>query len=396
MNLTPEKVIHLNNNHSQLFSSGTTCYGAKILLGNCSKSRTRNVSFHRVDYDSLNNDLIRSVCARGLGLNPTGVYPVLGGKRSLLYRIEAENSDYFALKIFNINDHHGPGHELLFAGIVGLQTQDVPVLKIIMIDVSGEILAYPYSFSSWLRGDSVKNHVSAGLFSGSEKIFEDMGQILGHIHSVVVPMKGFGVVTVDCIRDFFLPGKTSGTVLGEYGTAAERYIRPVRRKASYLLRNAVIDRSVYDNIMSVLNGGVPGDDDIVFQHGDVSMGNFLTDGTSITGILDGSGMIGFRHDEISALYLSLHALEFFFPRFNARKAFKGFIRGYHISTGKEILCEQFTFFCVTNTVEHLSILAKKGRQQYISRFVKFLHSMLNWHVNPITFNEGVFDDTISK
>jgi hypothetical protein len=365
-------------------SSGTTFHGAKVILGGRSISRMRSDVLNRAEYDSLDGKLIRAVCAGGLGLNPAGVHAVHGGKRSCLYCIEAENGDRFALKIFNIDDHHGPGHELLFAGVAGLSVPEVPVPDIFMVNISGELTPYPYSFSSWLRGDSVKNQTSVGLLSGPERIFEHMGRLLGSIHSAAVQMKGFGAGTADCIRDFIISGKISGPVVGEYGTAAERYIRPARREASFLFRNAVIDRGDRDAVMTVLDGGVPEDDDIVFQHGDVSMGNFLSDGSSITGILDGAGMIGFRHDELSDVYLSLHALEFYFPGFSAREAFDGFVRGYHVSSGREIINERFIFFCVANAVEHLSVLVKKGRSRYIGRFVDFLSTMLNRQMNPVT------------
>lgn len=332
-------------------------------------------ALHR-KYQSVSPECIRCACSTRLGFPPQTILPVTDGKGSCLYCVESDDGRRFAMKIGIFADHHSLCHELLFTTIVAFHTKHIPVQEIYTVDVSGELVPWPYSISKWLPGTSIINCVSAGYSNGSEPIFEQLGYIVSQIHVIGLQMTGLGYVTGACAHDFLLTKEIPVPLHGEDGTMEERYVRPASEAASYLFQKSVIGRHDHDSIMMLLADDIPENGEIVFQHGDMSMGNFLTAENVITGVLDGSGMIGFRLDELASVFIFLHALEFHFPHFSARKAFTGFIRGYNREYEKEVSQRYFIFFLVTNVLKHMAVLMKSGRHKHITEYVNFLRRYL--------------------
>ncbi|MFC1542036.1 phosphotransferase family protein, partial [Candidatus Latescibacterota bacterium] len=273
-------------------------------------------------------------------------------------------------------DHHSPLHELLFTRLVTHHAGTVPVPEIHIVDLSGKIIQWPFLINTWLTDEPIKKHVLDGHFDVSEKVFGSLGNIIGRIHSIDVVMSGFGTVRIDSLPNFLTTEEIPESLHGASETFEERYSIPASQAADYLFSQSVLTRNDLDTIEMILSENIPDDDDIVFQHGDMSMGNFLTDGHDITGVLDGSGVIGHRFEELAGVFMFLHALAFYFPHFLPDRAFDSFMRGYTDISNIEILNGSLNVFLVKNVVNHMAVLVKKGTKTHISKFTSLLKKHL--------------------
>lgn len=332
----------------------------------------RNTTLLKQRHRLVSPDLIRLIFEQKLGCSPKITQPVFDGKGACLYKIENEQDRSFIMKIGLFLDHHNPAEEVLFNTIIKSHTTDIPVPGTYVLDMSAEIIKWPYSIVELLPGTPIVNLISSKSFSDTENIFECTGQCLRLIHDIRIPSQGFGPVTAECIREFTETRAIPRPLRCRAETVSDCCVHPATRATDYLLNSSLISKQDHASIISLLTGEVIERDDIVLQHGDISMGNFLIHKNRLTGVLDGSAHIGYRLEELVNAYVYICSLAFHFSYFSAEEAFRALLRGYGTDYKKLKQDRNYRFFLVTKLVNHIGILYGAERLRHVTGFVDLL------------------------
>ena len=332
----------------------------------------RNATLIKQRYKLVSFDLIRAALTQKLGFKPKRIRPVREGKGSCLYLIENEQERCLVMKIGLFHDHHNPAHEFLFNTIVTSNNIDTPVPETYVLDLSAELMPCPYSILEWLPGKSLLNLTSAGSFFELEKSLELVGGSIRLIHDIKHPTLGYGNLTSGCVNEFISLRMIPHPLCGIDKTIFDHYVRPANEAVAYLFDFFVINEKDRSSVNLLMTTEVPEQNDIVIQHGDMSMGNFMINQNRLTGILDGSAKIGFRFEELADAYVFICSLAFHFPYFSPDEAFRAFLRGYGIEYKKVIKDRNYRFFLITKLVSHIKILFDAKRLKYIPDYLELL------------------------
>ncbi len=346
-----------------------------IIPGTGSSAGTQHVA-------SLNNhNHCEKDCAdafeKRTGFKISTIKRVPEGKRSVVYRVKTENDRQYALKFVSRGSSRDLSRELLFYELVKRRAPQITVPNIHTADFSGDIIDMPFLISSWLPGDTIKQRAVDGGFKGDEALFQRFGKLIGTIHSIDIDTGGFGRVHKDNTGRFLTTGALPEILRGSRESTEERYTIPARESANYLVRERVLSEAGRDRIEHLLSNGIPEGGDTVILHGDMSTGNFLTDGHDVTGIIDGAGNIGYRAEELAGMRLHLHALALYFPGFDGETAFGRFMKGYTGIFDGYIPRVTIGVFLAIQILQHTAILFERGANAHIARFVDFFSKELN-------------------
>ncbi|MBT4484799.1 MAG: phosphotransferase [Candidatus Latescibacteria bacterium] len=336
----------------------------------------RTCATFRQNNKYINIEDIRAACTQRLGFSPRNITLLSGGKSASSFFIESEQGRKLVLKMGIFLDHHHPSHEFLFNTAVKSYDSKIPVPETYVLDLSGEILTQPYIIKEWLPGVSVINIVSTGHVSDTDRLFEQIGYAMHLIHNIPVNAAGFGYISNSCIHEFITGRQLPSSLQCVDETFEDRYVSPVDEAATYLFQSSVITKRDYDFIRALLDDSITIDEEFVILHGDMSMGNFLFDKNDLSGVLDGSAMIGFRLEELVNHFIFLHSLEFTIPEFSAKHAFSAFLNGYGSQFESVISGQDFTFLLVLGLVRHVAILVKSKRLKNISDYIVLLRKQL--------------------
>ena len=332
----------------------------------------RNETLISRRHKGVSTDLISSALARRLCCTSKKILPLCEGKGSCLYMIQNEQGKRFVMKIGLFRDHHDPAQELLFNTIVKTHTADIPVPGTYVLDLSAEIMPWPYSIIEWLPGKSILNIASEETFPGMERFFEQAGRCIRLIHDINLPTLGYGNLRADCLDEFVTTGKIPNPLRGMAETVSDSCVLPIRKTAAFLFESSVITEQDNSAIELILTGRAPECDDMVIRHGDMSMGNFLIHRNRLSGVLDGSAVIGCRLEEIAGAHVFIYALAFHFPSFSADEAFGSFLRGYGLEYEKVIYDSNYRFFLITELVSHIGIMFEAKRLKQIPYYLGLL------------------------
>ena len=244
-------------------------------------------------HQCVDNEDICAASIKRLGFSPDYITPVKSGKGAALFSIGTEHGKPFILKIGIFQDHHDPVYELFFNTIVNSYNRMIPVPEIYVLDLSGEIIPWQYSIMERLPGISMKDLVTTDRIAGDDTIFEQLGHTIHQIHDIPVDKKGFGYITHSCVHEFVIRQKVPHPLQCIHGTFDERYIIPLNEALAYLVQSSIITGRDRNHIKKLLSDTSPDKAETGFLHGDMSLGNFLAEKNRVTGILDGSAVIGF-------------------------------------------------------------------------------------------------------
>lgn len=338
----------------------------------CASFPRRNPTLISQRHRLVSTDLIHSALVRRLGCTSKKIRTLHEGKGSCLFMIENEKDKRFVMKIGLFLDHHDIAQELLFNAIVKSYASDIPVPGTYVLDLSAEIMPWPYSIIEWLPGKSILKIASKETVSGMERFFEQAGHCTRLIHDIKLPTLGYGNLAPMCLNEFITTITIPDQIRGIAETVSERYLNPARKTAAFLFDSSVITEQDHSAIDLILTTKVPEDDDIVIQHGDMSMGNFLIHRNRLTGVLDGSAVIGYRLEEIANAHVFICALELHFPSISADEALRAFLGGYGTGYEKVTHDSNYRFFLVTRLLNHIGILYETERLKQIPYYLGLL------------------------
>ena len=318
------------------------------------------------------NENIQAVCEQKLGFSPVSISPVTGSKGAALFALTSAQGKRYFFKIGMFQDHHDPAYELFFNTVVTSCNPMLPVPEIYLLDLSGESIPWQYSVIERLPGISIKKCITDGFITDNDHIFEQFGESIHHIHDITLSARGFGSLSWSGVRDFLTQHIIPPLFQCVHESFDERYIDPFDAGLSCLVRSSIISQRDYENAQTVIPASIPDESGTCFLHGDISPGNFLVEKSRITGILDGSGVIGFRIEELADLYVFFHSLEYTVPRFSAENAFFGFLKGYGCTFESLKTDSQFRFFLAQRIVSHVVLLSKMRKKNLVQRFTGLL------------------------
>jgi len=337
--------------------------------------RTSDIFKHRHRFTG--NEDIQAVCEHKLRFSPVNITPVNVGKGAALFALTSAQGKRYFFKIGMFQDHHDPAYELFFNTVVTSCNPKFPVPETYLLDLSGESIPWQYSVMEWLPGISIKECITDGLITDNDQIFEQFGESIHHIHDITVTARGFGSVSYSCVCDFLTQHIMPPLFQCVHESFDDRYICPFEEELSCLVRSSIISQKDYENAQTVIPVSIPDETGTCFLHGDISPGNFLVEKNRITGILDGSGVIGLRIEELADLYIFLHSLEFTVARFSAENAYSLFLNGYDCDFESLKMDSRFRFFLAQRIVFHVMLLSKSHKNNLVKRFIELLRNLFS-------------------
>ena len=332
----------------------------------------RNAATIHCKHDTVSENQIHSVLSSRFGVIPVTLQLVTRGRGSCLYYIETKSGKSFAIKINLFQDHHSPEYELLFSALVKSCAEYVPVPHTILLDLSGDVIPWPYSLYEWLPGTSLIDTIAADPTGDYSSLFECLGHVTQRIHSIDIRTDGFGAVTRECVSRFLETGKVPGYLHGKAGSFESQYFDTFHDVLDRLGKESLISKRECDYIGSLSYDSVQNGETPVVLHGDLSMGNILIKNNVISGVLDGSAAIGYQIEDIADVYRSLVSLEIYFPGISGKNAFDAFLSGYGKSYDVLFRNEKFLHMLIVKILVHVHILLKKNKHDTIRRYVELL------------------------
>jgi aminoglycoside phosphotransferase (APT) family kinase protein len=298
------------------------------------------------------------------------------GKGSCIYIITGDDDRGAVLKAGVFLDHPSPIHETLFAHLVRSHARSVPVQRMLVLDCSGDIIPSPYFIREWIPGQSILAHAENNPSADLDPLFEQIGESLRTIHDIEYPLSGRGLPSDDTVRSFVQSQSVPESLSGSAVTFEERFSNPVIDAAHTLVNRAVMSVSLSEDIVSVLHNEPPDTEPLIIRHGDCSMGNFIGDTATLTGIIDGSATIGYRYEELAESRMFLSSLAFHVPSLSAESSFHAMCRGYGEDPRRVLRDDAFRYFLIARLVQHIEVLTRMGRVSHINDYLELLQSTL--------------------
>ena len=321
-------------------------------------------------------DVVLRAARTYLDWKPDSVRHSSDGKGSCIYIITGDDDRGAILKAGVFLDHPSPSHETLFAHLVRSHARSVPVQRMLVLDCSGDIIPSPYFIREWIPGQSILAHAENNPSADLTPLFEHIGESLRSIHDIDYPLSGFGIPSDDTVRSFVQSQSVPEPITGSAATFEERFSNPAIQAVHTLVKRDVMSVSMSADIVSVLHTEPPNTEPFIIRHGDCSMGNFIGDTATLTGIIDGSATIGYRYEELAETRMFLSSLAFHFPSLPAESSFHAMCRGYGEDPRRVLRDDAFRYFFIARLALHIEVLTRMGRVSHINDYLELMQSTL--------------------
>ena len=311
-----------------------------------------------------------------LAWEPRSVQHIPDGKGSCIHIITGDGDRAAVLKAGLFLDHPSPSHETLFAHLARSHARSVPVQRILVLDCSGDIIPHPYFIREWIPGKSILSRAEDDPSADRDPLLEQVGQALRTIHDIDCTLLGFGLPSDDTVRSFVHSRSVPSSISGSAPTFEERFTMPAIRAVQVLASRSVLNASMASGISSLLRNEQPETEPRIIRHGDCSMGNFICDDTTLTGIIDGSAVIGYRYEELAEIHVFLSSLAYHFPPVPVESSFQAVCRGYGEDPQHVLGSTSFRYFLIARIVTHIEVLIRMGRISHINDYLKLTERTL--------------------
>ena len=174
-----------------------------------------------------------------------------------------------------------------------------------------------------------------------EKLVFEMGKMLSHLHKIKV--KGFG--------PFFNEEAKNGNLVGRFSSLRESICAGLDENLDRLVKYNILSSDIVDKIKSLFNDNPLFDyEDSVLIHNDFADWNLLTDGKSITGVLDWDECVGGHPIQEIACWST-----FFEP-----DRIQSFLKGYYSEKKMDDnYLEYFQLFRLRYTLSKMALRVKR-------------------------------------
>jgi len=293
------------------------------------------------------------------------VVPIEEGYGGAVYllEIEGEPQARVVLKAQLFDDTQSLDQEACFfeamrrSGLSGA----VPVPRLEVLDLSGDRLPCPFYLASHLPGRSLKSLLATGKSIDVEAAASKIGRALATVHRIKPRRSTWGALTAES-RARILSGSRGCTdaLEGERLFSTRVWNEETLRRGHRVGSLGVVRSKVLERWLRLVETFEPGGD-LCLLHGDPSLSNFLFTGQRLSGVVDASGTLGVRQDEIASALVYLWLVQAHISLDSVERAWKAFLRGYAESAEPRSNIELPAEFLVKRIINRVDTYSRIGR-----------------------------------
>lgn len=237
----------------------------------------------------------------------------------------------------------------------------VPVPRLEVLDLTGERLPCPFYLAHLLPGRSLASRLATGRGVDLKAVAAAIGRVLARVHRVRPRRSTCGALTAGS-RDRILSGRRGCTekLEGERPFSPGAWTEEIVRRGLRVRDLGVVSPGMLDRWLRVVET-FEREGELCFLHGDPSLSNFLFTGGRLSGVVDGSGTLGVRQDEVASALVYLWLAQTYVSRDAVEKAWTTFLRDYAESSEPRARVELPAEFLVKRIISRVDTYARIGR-----------------------------------
>ena len=292
------------------------------------------------------------------------VSPCRDGFGSMVMLAKSKTGTAYVMKAEVFSDHHGVLAESAYFGYAKLADHQL-IPNLIAVDLSLSHLPFACYIRSACRGQSILSTLEREIIPGNlAKILNQVGVFFRRYHKIEVESSGYGALAIDefekaIISDGCLPTIVNG-------------VHPVPANLMMVLLNQVLALStILRGELSSALGKITNNlsqiystPDLQFHprllHGDLNLRNLLHFNGALTGVIDGSAILGDFRQDLASLRVSILVSEALWPELKKYNLWCEFLLGYGLDSMEIDLDLQFQMWVIVCCLRRVHTAARLG------------------------------------
>lgn len=345
----------------------------------------RDIATLSLRHTFVDLDNIRAAFLHRLGCSVSSIQPIDDGMGSAAFAVDCTDNARYFLKVQVFSDVSSVSREWVYLSYAKIRPLHIPVPTPVLLDTSGDYVPFPYMVSSWCEGRTIMSDLAANSMFPLNSILGQIASAFRAMHDMTDGCTGYGNQDQRSL-DKRLAGVCRPNDLpeGSRSYCIESIKMSLLQYCQRALEQRVISPETAQNIQTLSEAFEQLPSTTCLLHGDPSLRNFMTKDAQLTAILDGSGKIGPRVEELAALLTFLHDLVWLDCRTPPLLVFQHFLKSYgNISWS----IPDDTFFRIAVCHKFLSRLLTCVQVGSHDRLKTYRIGLMSYLSNPHTLSE---------